>query len=66
MLFGHTHLPALEYIKKGSIRDLDRDLVLFNPGSLASMFDGKFGNLSIGENGFLFSHGEYYNIIQKK
>ena len=66
VLFGHTHLPTLEYIKKGSVRGVDRDLVLFNPGSLASMLDGRFGNLSIGENGFLFSHGEYYNIIQKK
>lgn len=65
VLFGHTHLPTLEYIKKGSIRGVDRDLVLFNPGSLASMFDGSFGNLSINENGFLLSHGSYHNIRNK-
>ena len=62
VLFGHTHLPMIEYIEKGSIRGVDNELVLFNPGSLGSMFDGSFGNLSIGENGFLFSHGKYNNI----
>ena len=66
VLFGHTHIPLLEYIKKGSIRGVDRDLVLFNPGSLGEMFDGTFGNLSISENGFLFSHGKYRNIIEKQ
>lgn len=65
VLFGHTHTPLLEYIKKGSIWGVDRDLVLFNPGSLGEMFDGSFGNLSINENGFLFSHGKYRNIIDK-
>ena len=65
VLFGHTHLKILEYIKKGSIRGVDKDLVLFNPGSLGSMFDGSFGNLSVSENGFLFSHGSYHNIINK-
>ena len=64
-LFGHTHMPMLEYIKKGSIRGVEKDLVLFNPGSLGEMFDGTFGNLSISENGFLFSHGKYRNIIEK-
>lgn len=65
VLFGHTHMPLIEYIEKGSIRGVDKDLVLFNPGSLASMFDGSFGNLSISENGFLFSHGNYQNIVKK-
>ena len=65
VLFGHTHMPMLEYIKKGSIRGVEKDLVLFNPGSLGEMFDGTFGNLSISENGFLFSHGKYRNIIEK-
>lgn len=64
VLFGHTHVPTLEYIKKGSIREVDRDLVLFNPGSLDG-YDGSFGNLSIAENGFLFSHGKYQNICKK-
>ena len=66
VLFGHTHLPMLEYIKKGSIRGVERDLVLFNPGSLGDMFDGSFGNLSITDNGFLLSHGKYHNIIKNK
>lgn len=62
VLFGHTHTPLLEYIKKGSIRGVDRDLTVFNPGALSSLFDGTFGNLSITESGFLLSHGNYYNI----
>jgi putative phosphoesterase len=65
-LFGHTHLPTLEYIEKGSIRGVDRDLVLFNPGSLSGVLDGSFGNLSISDDGFLFSHGKYHNIIKNK
>lgn len=63
-LFGHTHVPTLEYIKKGSIRGVNKDLVLFNPGSLGD-FDGSFGNLSLSDNGFLFSHGKYHNIVNK-
>ena len=65
VLFGHTHLPLLEYIEKGSIRGVERDLVLFNPGSLGEMFEGSFGNLSLSDNGFLFSHGKYFNITKK-
>ena len=56
----------LEYIEKGSIRGVDRDLVLFNPGSLGEIFNGSFGNLSVSDNGFLFSHGEYRNIAKSK
>ena len=63
-LFGHTHAPTLEYIEKGSARGVDRDLVIFNPGSLGD-FDGSFGNLSVGEDGFLLSHGKYSNITRK-
>lgn len=65
VLFGHTHLPTLEYIEKGSIQGVERNLVLFNPGTLGDMFDGQFGNLSLSDNGFLFSHGKYRNIISK-
>ena len=64
VLFGHTHVPTLEYIKKGSIRDVEKDMVLFNPGSLGD-FDGSFGNLSLSDSGYLFSHGKYHNIIKK-
>ena len=66
VLFGHTHMPLLEYVNKGSIRGVDRDLVLFNPGSLSGMLDGSFGNLSISDEGFLLSHGKYHNIIKNK
>ena len=63
VLFGHTHVPLLEYIEKGSIRGVERDLTLFNPGSLDG-YDGMFGNLSFSENGFLLSHGRYQNITK--
>lgn len=59
VLFGHTHIPTLEYIEKGGARGVERDTVLFNPGALGS-FDGSFGNLSIGEDGFLLSHGKIH------
>lgn len=64
-LFGHTHIPAIEYIKKGTIRGVDRDLTIFNPGSLGELFDGSFGNLSVSDGGFLLSHGKYQNITKK-
>lgn len=57
VLFGHTHAPTLEYIKKGSAFGVDRDLVLFNPGSLGS-FEACFGNLSYSDDEFLLSHGK--------
>lgn len=65
VMFGHTHVPLLEYIKKGSVRGADRDLTLFNPGALSG-YDGYFGNLSISENGFLLSHGKYSDILKAK
>lgn len=64
VLFGHTHVPTLEYIEKGSIRGVDRNLTLFNPGSLGD-YEGSFGNLSLSDNGFLLSHGKYHNIVNK-
>lgn len=64
VLYGHTHLPSLEYIKSGSIRGVDRDLTLFNPGALSSLVGGSFGNLSISEEGALLSHGSCANIMK--
>jgi putative phosphoesterase len=64
-LFGHTHVPTLEYIEGGSVRGADRELVLFNPGSLGD-FEGSFGNLSLSDNAFLLSHGKYHNIKKKQ
>lgn len=63
-LFGHTHAPCLEYIEKESVRGVDRDITVFNPGSLGD-FDGSFGNLSVSDSGFLLSHGKYSNILKK-
>ena len=64
-LFGHTHVPTIEYIKKGNVRGVEKDMVLFNPGSLGD-YEGSFGNLSLSDNGFLLSHGKYHNIIKKQ
>ena len=64
VLFGHTHAPSLEYIEKGTIYGVERDLTLFNPGAL-SAYDGSFGNLSLSDNGFLLSHGRFSNITKK-
>jgi len=63
-IFGHTHLPTLEYIKKGSIRGVDRDITIFNPGALSS-FEGSFGNLCVSDGGILFSHGRFHNISRE-
>ncbi len=61
VLFGHTHAPTLEYIKKGEIRGVQRNMVLFNPGSLGS-FEGSFGDLSIDSDSgeLLLSHGTFH------
>ena len=66
VMFGHTHIPTLEYIEKGSIRGVDKKLVLFNPGSLGGLFEGSFGNLSLSGDEFLLSHGKYQNILTQK
>ena len=63
-LFSHTHAPCLEYIEKESVRGVDRNVTVFNPGSLGD-FDGSFGNLSVSDSGFLLSHGKYSNILKK-
>ncbi len=63
-LFGHTHRPTIEYIKKESVRGVEKDMVIFNPGSLGDS-SGSFGNLSISGGEFLLSHGKYSNILDK-
>lgn len=60
-LFGHTHAPCEEYITSKEAAFLKKPLAVFNPGSLGE-FSGSFGNLSIGDNGFLLSHGSFDNI----
>ena len=47
LLFGHTHEPCLQIAEKGTAvggRTLERDLYVFNPGSLR---EGRFGTLTI-------------------
>lgn len=66
VLYGHTHLPSLEYIKSGTVRGVDRDLALFNPGALCNPLDGCFGNLSVTDGGFLLSHGKLSAIEAMK
>lgn len=57
LLFGHTHMPYLERIGAGERIagvTLERDVYLFNPGSLAQ---GSFGTLHLNGDEVLFSHG---------
>lgn len=61
-LFGHTHTPHEEYITNESVYFLKKPLAVFNPGSLGAYSRATFGNLSLSDNGFLLSHGEYDNI----
>lgn len=52
-LFGHTHVPYLEYLGEG------KPSYLFNPGSIGAPDGGKpsFGLISIDGDKLLFSHG---------
>lgn len=55
LLFGHTHVPFLQYLPE--TEDL-KALYMFNPGSLGKPLSGKptYGTLEIRENGILFNH----------
>ena len=56
VLFGHTHLPHEENeIIEG------KTIWLFNPGSIGKreLFGYSYGVLTVKENGFLLSHGQY-------
>ena len=58
-VFGHTHVPHLEMLPKGSEvggRVLERPLYLFNPGSLGA--DGSFGTLTVKNGQILLAHGQ--------
>ena len=54
LIFGHTHLPY-----EGRVTFGDKDVHLFNPGSIGSSRNGScsYGILTVKENGYLFSHG---------
>ena len=63
ILFGHTHTPmhkivpagtSFATLSKGTVT-IDRDIHLFNPGSLRA---GSFGSLTMQAGNLLFSHGE--------
>lgn len=52
VLFGHTHRQTEESVPLDA--DLEKRIVLFNPGSIAQ---GKFGTLTLTPKVILFSHG---------
>lgn len=54
LIFGHTHLPY-----EGRMAFEDRTVHLFNPGSIGRAYGGSYsyGILTVGDNGYLFSHG---------
>lgn len=55
LIFGHTHLPYDGRLETGG-----GSVHLFNPGSIGRRLDGgySYGILTIGDNGYLFSHGK--------
>ena len=63
VVFGHTHVPFLKTIPKGtevSGKILERPTYLFNPGSVSTDPDGlglPFGTLFLRGDTVLFSHG---------
>ena len=54
LIFGHTHIPY-----EGRMPVKDKTVHLFNPGSIGKSNGGaySYGMLTIGDNGYLFSHG---------
>ncbi len=54
LIFGHTHLPY-----EGRMETGDGVIHLFNPGSIGRAYGGaySYGILTVGDNGYLFSHG---------
>lgn len=59
LIFGHTHIPY-----EGYLEGKEKRVHLFNPGSIGkSSGDGahSYGVLTIGENGYLLSHGSLKN-----
>ncbi len=59
VLYGHTHVPRLDVLPIGTTigdRRLEREMYLFNPGSIGQ--GGSFGTLTLQGNNVLFSHGE--------
>ena len=58
LLYGHTHLPVNYVLEKGhklGDYELEKDLVVFNTGSLGQ--NATFGTVVLGENGIICSHG---------
>ena len=57
LLYGHTHIPRQEWFPAGAEfgrHVLEKPLLVCNPGSL---MDGKFGTLSVKNEGVLFGFG---------
>ena len=61
VLFGHTHVPLIQYIPEGTDLDYvgktDRPLLVFNPGSIGQGFQNSFGLLTFRNGEVLPSHG---------
>ena len=58
LMYGHTHLATSYTLKKGArVGDavLEKDLSVFNPGSLG--YSGSFGTLTLSDSGIILSHG---------
>lgn len=56
LAYGHTHLPCNESMEMDG-----RRIFVFNPGSIGKreLFGYSYGVLTIRDNGFLLSHGQY-------
>jgi putative phosphoesterase len=61
VLFGHTHFPLCRYYPAGSyftgVGETNRDLLLFNPGSIGKGMPLSYGILTFNWNDVLPSHG---------
>ena len=56
LVFGHTHIPYEATLTEFGGEELQKPLMIFNPGSL---FEGSFGTVTIIKNTVLTAHGSY-------
>ena len=58
LMYGHTHIATSYTLKKGTRAGnavLEKDMLVFNPGSLG--YSGSFSTVTLSEKGILSSHG---------
>ena len=61
LVFGHTHAPLERHIPAGETVGgvvLEKDLYLFNPGSIGDFLEPTFGTLTVRDGVPLFGHGK--------